>query len=202
MSKTTAMSLLLLVALVAPSASFTPPSLRPSASPLPATATCSPRANPWHTSNVIGVSAQFADPDGPVKIPDTFNPAEWTRKGGDGGGLGGGGGFRVPDTFNPSEYQMEREEKKGATAVLDRPRLDPGKKYKVLLFNDDKNTREFVIDTLIKVIPGMTGDRAKLITAEAHNNGMAVVGIWMYELAEAYSDLLNSAGLRSEVEEE
>jgi hypothetical protein len=32
------------------------------------------------------------------------------------------------DTFNPSEYQMEKEEKKGATAVMDRPRVDFGKK--------------------------------------------------------------------------
>eukprot|EP00284_Hemiselmis_tepida_P018249 CAMPEP_0174919222 /NCGR_PEP_ID=MMETSP1355-20121228/3546_1 /TAXON_ID=464990 /ORGANISM="Hemiselmis tepida, Strain CCMP443" /LENGTH=175 /DNA_ID=CAMNT_0016164439 /DNA_START=193 /DNA_END=720 /DNA_ORIENTATION=- len=175
MLRSATLPLILLVALVAPSASFTPPSLRPHTSPLPTGATCSPRAHSSHTSGVAGVRAQFAEPDGPVKMPDTFNP---------------------------SEYQMEREEKKGATAVLDRPRLDPGKKYKVLLFNDDKNTREFVIDTLIKVIPGMTTDKAKLITGEAHNNGMAVVGIWMYELAEAYSDLLNSAGLRSEVEEE
>lgn len=72
----------------------------------------------------------------------------------------------------------------------------------MILFNDEQNTREHVIDTLIKVIPGMTPDKAKLITNEAHSNGLAVVGIWMFELAEAYSDMLNCAGLRSEVEEE
>eukprot|EP00285_Hemiselmis_virescens_P020049 CAMPEP_0173388874 /NCGR_PEP_ID=MMETSP1356-20130122/11077_1 /TAXON_ID=77927 ORGANISM="Hemiselmis virescens, Strain PCC157" /NCGR_SAMPLE_ID=MMETSP1356 /ASSEMBLY_ACC=CAM_ASM_000847 /LENGTH=196 /DNA_ID=CAMNT_0014345879 /DNA_START=272 /DNA_END=862 /DNA_ORIENTATION=+ len=194
----TASSLLVLLALAAPAACFNVPALR-GLSTASSPSACSQA--PSSTASVSGFRMQYADPDGPVTIPDTFNPAEWTRKGGDGGGLGGlGGGFKVPDTFNPME--LEREKGKSATAVLDRPRLDPGKKYKVLLFNDEKNTREFVIDTLIKVIPGMTADKAKLITNEAHNNGMAVVGIWMFELAEAYSDILNSAGLKSEVEEE
>lgn len=156
------------------------------------------------TCRAPGTRMQLADPDGPIKIPDTFNPAEWTRRtgGGDSGVGGGLGGFRVPDSFNPDAYQMEKEKGRSATAVLERPKLDPGKKYKVLLFNDEKNTREYVIDTLIKVIPGMSGPKAKEITAEAHNNGMAIVGIWMFELAEAYSDLLRAAGLRSDVEQE
>jgi hypothetical protein len=31
---------------------------------------------------------------------------------------------------------------------------------------------------------------------------MAVVGIWMYELAEGYSDILKSQGLRSDIEKD
>jgi ATP-dependent Clp protease adapter protein ClpS len=30
---------------------------------------------------------------------------------------------------------------------------------KVLLFNDEKNTKEFVIQTLVKFIPGMTAEK-------------------------------------------
>jgi len=185
--------LVALAALVAPATSFSTPALR------------SPGATRGHHSvaNVCPARTprmQFAEPDAPVKIPDTFNPAEWGRGGG-GGGFGEGlGGFKVPDTFNPDA--LERERKGSSTAVMDRPKLDPGKKYKVLLFNDEKNTREYVIDTLIKLIPGMTADKAKAVTDEAHTNGLALVGVWMFELAEAYSDMLRSAGLKSDIEEE
>ncbi len=54
----------------------------------------------------------------------------------------------------------------------------------------------------IKCIPGVSVERAKEITEEAHTTGMAIVGIWMFELAEAYSDVLQTAGLSSDIEEE
>merc|ERR1711990_871299 len=87
---------------------------------------------------------------------DSFNPAEWAKRGG--GGLGGGGGFQVPDSFNPAD--MEREKERTNVAVMDRPsdKLDPGKKYRVLLFNDENNTREYVIEVLMKYIPGMSAE--------------------------------------------
>ena len=133
-----------------------------------------------------------------ITIPDSFNPAEWAKRGG--GGLGGGGGFQVPDSFNPAD--MEREKERTNVAVMDRPsdKLDPGKKYRVLLFNDENNTREYVIEVLMKYIPGMSAEMAKEITARAHNTGMAIVGVWMYELAEGYSDILRSNGLKSDIE--
>jgi len=125
-----------------------------------------------------------------TKIPDFF-PSDWGRRG---GGLGEGG-VRIPDSF--SVDGMEKEKQGGRTAVLERPtqRTDPGKKYKVLLFNDEKNTKEFVIQTLVKFIPGMTAEKvmfqcelifqtdelrcllfgfsqAKQVTLEAHQTGM------------------------------
>jgi hypothetical protein len=51
---------------------------------------------------------------------------------------------------------MEKERGGRATAVLDRPadsKTDPGKKYRVLLFNDNNNTRQFVVEVLMKYIP-------------------------------------------------
>uniref|UniRef100_A0A7S0LZ74 Adaptor protein ClpS core domain-containing protein n=1 Tax=Cryptomonas curvata TaxID=233186 RepID=A0A7S0LZ74_9CRYP len=132
-----------------------------------------------------------------TKIPDFF-PSDWGRRG---GGLGEGG-VRIPDSF--SVDGMEKEKQGGRTAVLERPtqRTDPGKKYKVLLFNDEKNTKEFVIQTLVKFIPGMTAEKAKQVTLEAHQTGTGIVGIWMLELAEAYSDVLRTQGLRSDIAEE
>jgi len=41
----------------------------------------------------------------------------------------------------------------------------------VLLFNDEQNTREYVMEVLIKYIPGMDAAKAKEITARAHNTG-------------------------------
>lgn len=130
-----------------------------------------------------------------ITIPDSFNPAEWAKRGG-----GGGGGFRVPDSFNPAD--LEREKERSNVAVMDRPsdKLDPGKKYRVLLFNDEANTREFVIEVLINYIPDMSPEMAKEIAARAHNTGMAIVGVWMYEIAEGYSEILQAQGLRTDIE--
>lgn len=63
----------------------------------------------------------------------------------------------IPDSFNPA--QMEREQGRGTTATLERPverKNDMGKDYRVLLFNDESNTREFVTQVLMKYIPVRT----------------------------------------------
>eukprot|EP00961_Rhodomonas_salina_P047524 638521-Rhodomonas_salina.1 len=139
-------------------------------------------------------------PDAPVKIPDTFNPAEWGKGGGGGGGLGGD--FKIPDSFNPAQFEAEK--KAGAVGLLERPtqKTDPGKKYKVLLFNDEQNTRQYVTSVLVNYIPGMDKETAKRITEEAHTTGMSIVGVWMFEMAEGYSDILRSQGLKSDIAEE
>ena len=50
--------------------------------------------------------AQMEAPE-KITIPDTFNPAEWGKRG---GGLGGGGGgFKIPDSFNPASLEREKE---------------------------------------------------------------------------------------------
>lgn len=78
--------------------------------------------------------------------------------------------------------------------------VDPGKKYKLLLFNDEKNTRERVVEVLLKCIPGLSKLDAQSIMQKAHTTGMALVGVWVFELAEAYCDLLRSEGLVSDIE--
>jgi ATP-dependent Clp protease adapter protein ClpS len=73
----------------------------------------------------------------------------------------------LADTFNPDG--MEREKDRGRTAVLERPKLDPGKKYKVILFNDNKNTRQYVIDTLVRYAP-VHIDRTCCLLKLSHKN--------------------------------
>ncbi|KAG0449671.1 hypothetical protein HPP92_027103 [Vanilla planifolia] len=47
--------------------------------------------------------------------------------------------------------------------------------YRVILHNDNFNKREYVVQVLMKVIPGMTLDSAVNIMQEAHHNGLSVV---------------------------
>ena len=46
-----------------------------------------------------------------------------------------------------------------------------------MLHNDNYNKREYVVQVLMNVIPGMTLDNAVNIMQEAHYNGLAVVNI-------------------------
>lgn len=77
-----------------------------------------------------------------------------------------------------------------------------GKKHKLLLFNDNMNKREYVAKILKSSIPDYTDADAYVVMQKAHKDGMAVVGIWVFELAEAYCDLLKEGGLISAVTED
>jgi len=75
-----------------------------------------------------------------------------------------------------------------------------GGDYQILLFNDNMNTREYVARCLCTIV-GLSEGKAFEIMLEAHKNGMAVVGSWRYELAEAYNESLNRHGLASTLQE-
>jgi len=79
---------------------------------------------------------------------------------------------------------------------------EKGKQFKVLLFNDNVNRREYVARVLVGSVPGLTQADAYLIMQKAHKQGMAVVGVWVFEVAEAYCDKLKSGGLISSVTED
>jgi len=71
-------------------------------------------------------------------------------------------------------------------------------KYTVLLFNDPMNYREYVARCLVEVV-GMPESSAFDIMGEAHKNGMAVVGAWHQELAEAYKEALSARSLTVDI---
>ncbi|KAL3512279.1 hypothetical protein ACH5RR_024996 [Cinchona calisaya] len=102
-------------------------------------------------------------------------------------------------------------------SVLDKPvieRTTPGREsefdlrkskkmsppYRVLLHNDNYNKREYVVQVLMKVIPGMTLDNAVNIMQEAHYNGLAVVIICDQVNAEEHCMQLRGNGLLSSIE--
>ncbi|CAK9865682.1 unnamed protein product [Sphagnum jensenii] len=105
----------------------------------------------------------------------------------------------------------------GQGGVLDRPTLDkptPGREsefdikrkkklsppYRVMLHNDNFNKREYVVQVLMKVIPGMTVDIAVNVMQEAHVNGLAVVIICPQNDAEEHCSQLRNNGLLSSIE--
>lgn len=76
----------------------------------------------------------------------------------------------------------------------------PAPRYRVLLHNDDFNSMEHVVQTLITTVAGVTQPQAVDIMMEAHTNGMALVITCALEHAEFYCETLRSHGLTSTIE--
>ena len=108
----------------------------------------------------------------------------------------------------PATIQREAV-KVGGPAVLDRPetqrrqRVDEPVKerkgqgseaWEVRIYNDGMNTREHVARSLVQVT-GMSEMIAYQTMMQAHQNGIAAVGRWVYEVAEMYHDALKKNGI-------
>jgi ATP-dependent Clp protease adaptor protein ClpS len=76
----------------------------------------------------------------------------------------------------------------------------PAPRYRVLIHNDDFNTMEYVVMTLMQTVAGMTQPQAVDIMMEAHTNGTALVITCALEHAEFYCETLKSRGLSSSIE--
>jgi ATP-dependent Clp protease adaptor protein ClpS len=88
--------------------------------------------------------------------------------------------------------------------IIEKPSSSTSRKhapnYKVLLHNDDFNSMEYVVQTLMETISGMTQPQAVNIMMEAHTNGMALVITCALEHAEFYCETLLNHGLTSTIE--
>ncbi|KAK4280843.1 hypothetical protein QN277_012412 [Acacia crassicarpa] len=107
-------------------------------------------------------------------------------------GLGKGGGLLERPTIETtpgreSEFDIRRSRKTSPP-------------YRVMLHNDNFNKREYVVQVLMKVIPGMTLDNAVNIMQEAHHNGLSVVIICAQVDAEEHCMQLRGNGLLSSIE--
>ena len=71
--------------------------------------------------------------------------------------------------------------------------------WKVLLHNDDKNSREFVVDAIIELTPLKKQD-ALLRMDEADKTGVALLLTTHKERAELYKDQFESKGLTVTIE--
>jgi ATP-dependent Clp protease adaptor protein ClpS len=72
--------------------------------------------------------------------------------------------------------------------------------YKVLLHNDDHNTMDHVVRSLLRSVPGLSRAAAARIMLEAHLTGVALVTVCPLELAELYRERLESCGLTATIE--
>src|SRR5438874_159435 len=88
------------------------------------------------------------------------------------------GGLMSPSKKKPQGDVGLAEPKTKAKPKLDRPRL-----YKVLLHNDDYTPMEFVVLVLREVFAKSDAD-ATAIMLHAHTHGMAVAGVYTFEIAE------------------
>jgi len=95
-------------------------------------------------------------------------------------------------TTSPETPTRPREE------VRERHEILPP--YAVILHNDDHNEMLYVVQCLMKTVPGLGARRATQIMFEAHHTGKAVVTTCPLELAELYRDRLQSFGLTATIE--
>ena len=73
-------------------------------------------------------------------------------------------------------------------------------RYRVLLHNDEHNTFDHVIDSLVACIPALGRADAARITWEAHTTGCAQVIVCLKEQAEHYRAQLQQRALTSSIE--
>ena len=85
-----------------------------------------------------------------------------------------------------STVPRERErERTGSSA------LEP---HQVVLHNDDHNSMDHVVRSLVRSVPNMDAQRAVQVMLEAHNKGRVAVWIGALEVAELKADQIRSFG--------
>ncbi|GBG64157.1 hypothetical protein CBR_g40856 [Chara braunii] len=94
-----------------------------------------------------------------------------------------------PTPGRESEFDLRKDTKK---------KMSPP--YKVLLHNDNFNKREYVVQVLMKCIPGMTLEGAFSIMNEAHIYGLSCVIVCGQDEAEEHCQSLRNNGLISSIE--
>jgi ATP-dependent Clp protease adaptor protein ClpS len=67
--------------------------------------------------------------------------------------------------------------------TTDRKKIKEPEKYKVVVYNDNVTTMEFVVALLITIFKHDTPSAVEL-TQRIHNEGKAIAGIYRFEIAE------------------
>ena len=78
---------------------------------------------------------------------------------------------------------MSKERDSNTALAPGRARVKPPGMYKVLLFNDDYTTMEFVIEVLQRFF-AINSERAQQLMLKIHNEGSAVCGVYTRDVAE------------------
>ncbi|MFA6971524.1 MAG: ATP-dependent Clp protease adapter ClpS [Gallionella sp.] len=78
---------------------------------------------------------------------------------------------------------MSKEHDNSTVLAPERAITKPPGMYKVILFNDDYTTMEFVIEVLQRFF-AINSERAQQLMLQIHNQGSAVCGIYTRDVAE------------------
>lgn len=78
---------------------------------------------------------------------------------------------------------MSKEHDNSTVLAPERAKTKPPGMYKVILFNDDYTTMEFVIEVLQRFF-AINSERAQQLMLQIHNEGSAVCGIYTRDVAE------------------
>lgn len=78
---------------------------------------------------------------------------------------------------------MSKEHDNSTVLAPERAKTKPPGMYKVILFNDDYTTMEFVIEVLQRFF-AINSERAQQLMLQIHNEGSAVCGIYARDVAE------------------
>lgn len=92
-----------------------------------------------------------------------------------------------------SEYTpitMATKHHSSSVLAPERAKTKPPSMYKVILFNDDYTTMEFVIEVLQRFFD-MNREHALQIMLKVHNEGSAVCGIYSKDVAETKVTLVS-----------
>jgi ATP-dependent Clp protease adaptor protein ClpS len=81
-----------------------------------------------------------------------------------------------------SDKRRQRKEQTGL-ALKERTRTKKPPMYKVLLYNDDYTTKEFVVMILQSIFHKSEAEAVRIMS-HVHNNGIGVAGIYTHEVAE------------------
>jgi ATP-dependent Clp protease adaptor protein ClpS len=78
---------------------------------------------------------------------------------------------------------MATKQHDSSVLAPERAKTKPPRMFKVILFNDDYTTMEFVIEVLLRFF-AMNRERALQIMLKVHNEGSAVCGVYSQDVAE------------------
>jgi len=100
---------------------------------------------------------------------------------------------------------LENQSESSGTGVAEDTAIPLPPEKKVVFYNDDFTTMEFVVDVLISVF-NKTIEEAEEIMLAVHNQGSGIVGVYTYDIAVSRANLAtqlarkNGFPLRVEVE--
>jgi len=84
----------------------------------------------------------------------------------------------------------------GQTAIRTRPKVDKPRLYKVVMFNDDYTTQEFVVRAIVEFFHKPVSEATRLMI-EVHTKGSAVVGVYPRDIAESKVERVTRAARES-----